>query len=91
MIDALDDPFGFTLQCSAYPNPTIDFLTLKVENYNNENISFQLYDLSGILIQNKKLEGNETHISMNHLVPATYFLKVVENKKEIKTFKIIKH
>jgi hypothetical protein len=44
----------------------------------------------------KKTEGSETRIDMKELVPATYFLKVVQSlgnasPNEVKTFKIIKH
>ncbi|MFA4853257.1 MAG: T9SS type A sorting domain-containing protein [Thermoplasmata archaeon] len=102
VVTGLEEAKGITLQCSAYPNPTTDFLTLKVENYDTENLSYQLFDISGKLLQNKKAEGNGTTISMENLVPATYFLKVyavgrndrtgvTDNNKEVKTFKIIKN
>ncbi|MBL7138786.1 MAG: T9SS type A sorting domain-containing protein [Bacteroidales bacterium] len=76
---------------TVYPNPTTDFLILKVENYDNENLFYQLYDISGKLLENEKLGGNETSIDMSNFLPATYFLKVIDNNKEIKTFKIIKN
>jgi hypothetical protein len=38
-----------------------------------------------------KIVGNETNIVMSNYVSATYFLKVTDNNKLIKTFKIIKH
>ena len=46
--------------------------------------------MQGKLLQNEKITGNETSIVMNNLVPATYFVKVIQSKKEVKTFKIIK-
>jgi hypothetical protein len=64
---------------------------LKIENYEAENLRYQLYDNSGILLQDIKVEGSETSIVMNNLVPAIYFLKVIQGNKEIKTFKIIKN
>jgi hypothetical protein len=82
--------------CSAFPNPTTDFLTLKVENYYDGNLLYQLYDINGNLLETKRLQGIETSISLSHLVPATYFLKVLQiqsisTQKEIKIFKIIKN
>lgn len=74
----------------AFPNPTTNFLTLKVENYDNKNFSYQIYDINGKLLENKKLTGNENTISMANFIPATYFLKIPDNNKEVKTFKIIK-
>ena len=88
---AIKEAQCITLQCMAYPNPVTDALTLKVNNYNISNLSFQVYNLSGTLLQNKKIEGNETIISTGNLVPSTYFLKVTDNTKEIKVFKIIKN
>jgi hypothetical protein len=64
---------------------------LKVENYDKENLSYKLFDANGKLLDNKKVTGNETTISMANLFPAVYFLKVIDNQKEIKTFKIIKN
>jgi hypothetical protein len=81
---------AINLAISAYPNPTTDFLLLKVESEKLKDLSYQLYDLNGKLLQNKKIEGNETSIVMSNLVPATYFVKVTEGNKEVKTFKIIK-
>lgn len=91
VVTAIDIAKGITLSLSVYPNPAADFVTLKVENYKTQNLSCQLFDVYGKLIKSKKLEGIETGIDMNNLIPATYFLKVLENSKEFKTFKIIKN
>ena len=92
VISGIEQAKDINLICTAYPNPTTDYLTLKVENYDNENLSYQLFDISGKLLENKELTGNETTIGMANLVSATYFLKVVHasSQQEIKTFKIIK-
>jgi Secretion system C-terminal sorting domain len=90
VITGLEQANWINVICSVYPNPTADFLTLKVENYDKENLSYQLYDINGKLLENKKLNGTETGIVMSNLVPATYFLKVTQNTKEVKIFKIIK-
>ena len=87
----IEEAKGISLECIVYPNPTNDLIKLKIENYKLENLSYQVYDINGKLLQNKKTEGSETIISMSDFVPATYFLKVTDNKKEIKVFKIIKN
>jgi hypothetical protein len=91
VVTGLPDTQGITLHYSIYPNPARDFITLKVENYKNENLSYQLFDLMGNFIEREKLVGTETSISMGNLIHASYFLKVTMNNKEIKTFKIIKN
>lgn len=84
------DAKGIDLELSAYPNPTTDLLTLKVEIYDSGNWSYLLYNMSGKLLESKNLTGNNTTITMSNLAPTTYFLKVTDNQKEVKTFKIIK-
>jgi hypothetical protein len=91
VITAIEQAKDITLVCSVYPNPANDFLTLKVENYDAESLSYKLFDASGKLLESKKVTGNITIISMANLLPSLYFLKVIDNQKEIKTFKIIKN
>jgi hypothetical protein len=91
LVTGLEEAEGISLQCSVYPNPTTDYLVLKVENFDKENLSYQLIDINGKPIENKNITGNETNIIMSDLVPATYFLKVTLNNKEVKTFKIVKN
>ena len=81
----------------VYPNPTTDFLILKINGNDVQTrhvLSHQyiasLYDMKGKLLESKKLTSNETTITMENFVVGTYFLKVANNQKEIKTFKIIK-
>jgi len=62
-----------------------------VKEFELSNLHFQLYDINGKLLQNEKITGNQTSIVMSNLVPATYFVKVVQENKEVKTFKIIKN
>ncbi|MDA3912025.1 MAG: T9SS type A sorting domain-containing protein [Bacteroidales bacterium] len=90
VVTGLEEAKGINLSVSAYPNPTTDFLNLKVENYDNANLSYQLFDISGKLLETKNITGNQTSIVMSNLVPATYFVKVILGNKEVKTFKIIK-
>ena len=82
---------GISLEIEVYPNPATDFVKLKIENYEVKNLRYQLYDINGSLIKDNKVEGNETSISMQNLLPSVYFLKVTDNNKVIKTFKIIKN
>ena len=82
---------GINIGASAYPNPTTDHLTVKVEDYDTSGLQFMLFDMSGKLIKITKAEGIKTQIDMSGLIPASYFIKVLDKNKEIKVFKIIKH
>ena len=89
-VTGIKEAKGITLQCSAYPNPTTDFLTLKIEGNVKMQYTASLFDMNGKLLKSKIADGIETTISMKTFVPATYFLKVIQGEKEVKTFKIIK-
>lgn len=94
VVTGIEEAKGITMQCSAYPNPTTDFVKLKVDastSLSIQSMSYQLYDISGKLLERKKLEGSETSIVMSNLVTATYFLKITDSNKLVKTFKIIKN
>lgn len=87
---AIEEESEIKLTASVYPNPMTEFLTLKLENGNFENFFFQLFDEQGKLLLNKKLEANETHVNVTHLPTAKYFVRITDNNKEVKSFKIIK-
>ena len=91
VITGLEEAKDISLEIVVYPNPAHDFVKLKIKNYKVENLRYQLYDINACLIKDNKVEGNETSISMQNLVPSVYFLKVTGNNKVIKTFKIIKN
>jgi len=91
VVTGIEEALGISLEIMVYPNPTTDFLTLSVDNFEVSNLSYYLYDINGRLLETQKLEGKQTSIAMSNLVPATYFLKVSEGRKELRTFKIIKN
>jgi hypothetical protein len=91
VVTAIEEAKGINLSFTAYPNPTTDYLTLEVKEFELSNLHFQLYDMNGKLLQSEKITGNQTSIVMSNLVPTTYFVKVIQGNKEVKTFKIIKN
>ena len=82
---------SINLAMAAYPNPTNDYLTLSVSNLELSNLNFQLFDMSGKLIENRKITSTTETIRMENLPSASYFLKVTNNNNDVKTFKIIKN
>jgi len=82
---------GIKISISAYPNPTIDLLTIHVKNYALLSLKFQLFDLQGKLLKSKNIITDKTEINTSDLTAGTYLLNVTDNEKIIKTFKIIKN
>ena len=91
VVTAIEEAKGINLSVSAYPNPTTDYITLSINEHIISNLSYQLYDMNGKLLQNEKITGNQTIIVMSNLVPANYLVKVSQGNKEVKTFKVIKN
>jgi len=85
-----NENFNISLEMVVYPNPTTNLLMLEVKNYVLENLDYQLFDLNGRLIIDEKISAETTTISMEQYPSAVYLLKVIDNSKEIKTFKILK-
>ena len=88
------EELGINLDLSAYPNPTTDYLILQIDASTtliNEPLSYELYDIFGKLIERNQIAASRTTIDMAQLARATYFLKVIQDNKEVKTFKVIKN
>jgi hypothetical protein len=91
VVTEIDEAKGINLLITASPNPTTDYLTLKIDGFDISNLSYRLFDVNGIILQNEKITGTQTSIVMSNLVPAFYFVTVIQENKEVKTFKIIKN
>ena len=77
---------------SVFPNPTANNLTLQTSDYNNEKLSYQLFDVQGQLLNNGQVTAQQTQINTASLPPATYFVNITNQaNKKIQSFKIIKN
>jgi len=90
VIPAIEETEGIHFSASVYPNPSIDYLTLEVEEFELLNLTYHLFNMQGQPLQSKKITENITIIAMEKLMTATYYLKVTHKNIELKTFKIIK-
>jgi opacity protein-like surface antigen len=83
---------SLNISLTVFPNPTTENLTLQINDFTNEKLTYQLFDMQGKQFSNREITAQQTHINMNSLPTATYFINVVnqENKK-VKSFKIIKN
>jgi hypothetical protein len=89
-ITAIEAAKDINLLVQAYPNPTTNFLTLSVQNYASEHLSYQLIDMSGKVLESRKLPSSNTTISLENGIATFYIIKVLDNQKVLKTFKVIK-
>lgn len=80
---------GYTI--TAYPSPAKSYVTLSVEAEKYENMVYRLYDLNGKLITQGSIDAKNTSISFSGLKPAVYFLRVIDDQKNVRSIKIIKN
>jgi hypothetical protein len=99
VVTGIEEAKEISLEVSAYPNPTTDYLTLNIGasiSFNDKPMSYKLYDMNGKIIETQKIINDQTMIEMSNLLPANYFLtveKTMDEKstQEVKTFKITKN
>jgi hypothetical protein len=91
-IQTLSNPELLTVQLTAvtYPNPTTDYVVLKITDTALVNLQYTLFDLSGKTIVSKKITTSSTEINMINFFVGMYLLKLTKKNQPIKTFKIIK-
>jgi hypothetical protein len=91
VVTATKEGEKITLECLVYPNPTQGHLKLIIVADVIDNLRFKLYNSNGVLLQNEKIESEETEILLENYSSSIYFLKVMNGNREIKTFKIVKN
>lgn len=91
VVTGVKEANDISLEIVVYPNPTKDYIKLRIDNYEVDNLFYKLFDFNGKILENKKIEGIETSISMRELASAIYFLKIYDDTRELKVFKIIKN
>jgi hypothetical protein len=75
----------------TYPNPTKDFIILKITDTALHNLRYTLFDVNGKAIVSDVIATSSTQIQMKHLSIGAYVLKVSQKNKPLKTFKIFKN
>lgn len=84
------DDMTKNISLSVFPNPTSDFLTLSISDNIIEKISYQLYDLTGNLIESRDIQSDQSLIDMSKLSAAVYFIHILKGNERIQSFKVIK-
>jgi hypothetical protein len=78
------------LTAVTYPNPTKDFIILKITDTALNNLRYTLFDVNGKSIASGSITESSTQVQLKHLAIGAYVLKVSQKNKSLKTFKILK-
>jgi len=74
---------------TVYPNPSIDYLILEINDTLNK-LNYYLYDSIGRLLTKKTITKNKTIINLKSFPTDSYLLKITNSNQILKTIKIIK-
>ena len=86
----VDNFASITVEMKVYPNPTSSILFLNFADFAKRSSSYELFDTSGKMIRNAKIQSKESQIDLQQSPSGIYILKVSAENVVLKTFKIIK-
>jgi hypothetical protein len=75
---------------TAFPNPANDFVYLKSNLNESDDVYFTMFDLNGKIVMQDKINSTLEKVSFRALKSGVYFIKISLNNKEMKTIKVIK-
>jgi len=87
----LEEDLLLIASAKVFPNPTADKIQLRLELEDINNLSYQIYDINGKLLQSEKILQFTTEIQLSQLPTSVYFLKIIRNNNLLKTFRILKN
>lgn len=90
IITSIND-LAIDLKAQAYPNPTTDQLILSIGSNEFKNLRYVLVDLQGKVLKSDRIINSNSSINFSNLSNGSYFLRLLLNNKQVKTFQIIKN
>ncbi|MEI6755272.1 MAG: T9SS type A sorting domain-containing protein [Paludibacter sp.] len=75
---------------SCFPNPTSDFVNIRLKSEKISSLFLQIVDLQGKVLFSKKAGSSEEKLDFSSFAKGEYLLTISENKEIIKFFKIQK-
>lgn len=82
---------ALTISLTVFPNPITSSLILQIKEFDNEDLKYQLSDTQGKLLKTGSISSSQTQINTNPISSGTYILTVIQENKQIQSFKIIKN
>lgn len=73
-----------------YPNPTSDFITLKMNWTANAQYNYRVFDLAGKLVNEGKATASQPNISFQGLATGQYTISLLDEKSKQQNISIIK-
>jgi len=90
IVTRVDEIEGIPYEIHVYPNPTTSSITLSYSGNDIPKLTYRLVGAAGKVLNNGEIYDEITILQFEHLPPATYFLQVMDSKKQVSTFNIVK-
>lgn len=91
IVTSIDENPLLDFSIVAFPNPTSDFISLKVESSKVESLQFTITDISGKILQNGNFTNEPEQINFSSYAAGTYIVTISQNNQILKSFQIIKN
>lgn len=82
------------INLSLYPNPTVDYITIKIEDDEYVNKAFRIIDINGKICHYGIITSNKHTIDISKFTSGLYFISlsgekgiIITNSKFLKTYK----
>jgi len=76
---------------TVFPNPTTEFIMLKVESEKFNEMFYTVTDLTGKILETGKLINETEQINFTHYAVGSYIVTISQNNQLLKSFQIIKN
>lgn len=91
IVTSIPEYTDLKLKLSAYPNPVNNYLILEADSLSFKDLTYHLCTINGEVLINNQDVCWRTKIFLTDKRPGIYILNVFDNRKKIKTFKIVKN
>jgi len=65
---------------TLYPNPASDIVTLNIDNSNNDDLTLNIYNVTGTLVKSEVLKQNQRQVNIGDLCNSIYMVEIKSKK-----------
>jgi len=76
LINSVAEQISENYTFSLYPNPASDIITFNIDNTNNADLTFNIYNIIGTLVKSEKLKQDNGQINIGYLNSGIYFVEI---------------
>ncbi|MEQ8926794.1 MAG: T9SS type A sorting domain-containing protein [Fulvivirga sp.] len=88
-----NESLSVTNEIKLFPNPSVDFLEVKIDNSTLENVSFTVHNIIGniVNVEVEKVSDDKFRLRVEDLSPGYYLLAIKDEQNVFKeTYKFLK-